>query len=58
MEKGVKLVDYPEGAPLAIVRAGKEMSLCMIELENNKGRFSVRGANGELVFDAASTWEH
>lgn len=51
-------MDYPEGAPLAIVRAGKGLSLCMIELENNNQKFSVRGANGELVYECASSWTY
>ena len=54
-EKGVVLVDYPDGAPLWIVRAGEENSLCMVELGTN-GKFTVRGANGELVYEAKSQW--
>mmetsp|Transcript_17532 Transcript_17532/g.43694 ORF Transcript_17532/g.43694 Transcript_17532/m.43694 type:complete len:320 (+) Transcript_17532:738-1697(+) len=46
-KKGVRVVDYPESAPIGIFKAGE--TLCTAEITKNK--FVVRGPTGEVIVD-------
>ncbi|CAD7932300.1 unnamed protein product [Amoebophrya sp. A120] len=48
-KKGIKIVDFPESAPIGIFKVGDEETLCTVEI--TKGKFVVRGPTGEVVVD-------